>query len=234
MTLEDRILQRHKSVMSFAKELDIPYTTMKGIISRGIAGTAIQTAIQICKALEIEVDPCIRGVIVPVSKNPNYEFEQIIHKYKELDYFGKKAVNELLDTEYSRCTAPEEDEHPTIQIKHSYYKVSAGRGFPLGEGDNWSDNEIEVPDTPDTRKADFALTIKGNSMEPVFRDGDIVLVKEQDSIDVGQIGIFRVNGSGYIKKNGGDRLISLNDEYEDILIEEYDNCQCVGKVIGRV
>lgn len=233
MTLEERILQRHKSVMSFAKELDIPYTTMKGIISRGIAGTATQTAIQICKALEIEVDPCIKGVIVPVTQNPNYEFEQIIHKYKELDYFGKKAVDELLDTEYSRCTTPDEDEQPTIRIKHSYYKVSAGRGFLLGDGDNWSDNEIEVPDTPDARKADYALTIQGDSMEPVYYDGDVILVKEQNDVDIGQIGIYRLNGEGYIKKNGGDRLISLNGIYDDIIINEYDECQCLGKVIGR-
>ncbi|MDE7193877.1 MAG: S24 family peptidase, partial [Oscillospiraceae bacterium] len=86
----------------------------------------------------------------------------------------------------------------------------------------------------ETRRADFALTIQGDSMEPVYHDGDIVLVKQQDAVDVGQIGIFVLNAAGYIKKNGGDRLISLNEKYDDILIEEYDDCRCVGKVIGRV
>lgn len=233
MTLEDRILQRHKSVMSFAKDLNIPYTTMKGIISRGIAGTAIQTAIQICKALEIEVEPCINGIIVPVCQNPNYEFEQIIYKYKELDYFGKKAVDELLDTEYSRCTTTDDGEQPKIQIKHSNYKVSAGTGFNLSEGDDW-DETIEVPDTPTARKSDYALTIQGDSMEPIFQNGDIILVKQQDYVDIGQIGIFVLNSAGYIKKNGGDRLISLNDKYDDIIIERHDDCRCVGKVMGRV
>lgn len=162
------------------------------------------------------------------------EESELLNKYRALDYFGKKAIDELLNTEYTRCTAPYEDEQPTIQIKHSYYKVSAGRGFLLGDGDDWCDDEIEVPDTPDTRKADYALTIQGNSMEPVFRNDDIILVKQQGAVDLGQIGIFVLNGEGYIKKNGGDRLISLNDEYDDILIEEYDTCRCVGKVIGRV
>lgn len=126
------------------------------------------------------------------------------------------------------------DDNDTIQIRHSFYKVSAGLGFDLDEGDNWE--MISVPDTPEARKADFALTIKGDSMEPVYRSGDIVLVKQQDAVDVGEIGIFIVDGSGYIKKFGGDRLISLNAEYDDILFKDYDSdyMRCAGKVIGRV
>ena len=67
-------------------------------------------------------------------------------------------------------------------------------------------------------------------------DGDIVLVKEQPSVDLGQIGIFDIEGNGYIKKFGGDRLISLNAEYDDIEFSDYDEerIRCLGKVIGRV
>lgn len=158
---------------------------------------------------------------------------QLIDHYRALDFHGKRVVDLVLDEEYGRCTAPDEDEQPTIQIRHSNYKVSAGTGFNLFEGDDWGDT-IAVPDTPEARKADYALTIQGNSMEPVFHNDDIILVKQQDAVDLGQIGIFVLDGSGYIKKNGGDRLISLNDEYDDILIKDHDNCRCVGKVIGRV
>lgn len=160
------------------------------------------------------------------------EESKLLNQYRTLDYFGKKAVDELLDIEYSRCTAPDKDEPPTIKIKHSTYKVSAGTGFKLEEGDDWE--EIRVPDTADARKADYALTICGDSMKPVFCNNDIILVKQQDAVDLGQIGIFVLNGEGYIKKNGENCLISLNDAYDDILINEYDDCQCVGKVIGRV
>ena len=113
---------------------------------------------------------------------------------------------------------------PTIKRKHSYYKVSAGTGYGLDEGDAWQD-EIEIPDTPANRKADFCITITGNSMEPVYKDGDIVLVKSQKSIDLGQIGIFNVGGKGYIKKYGRDRLISLNEDCDDVMFSdhEYDN-----------
>lgn len=158
--------------------------------------------------------------------------KNIIWKYRSLDEHGKKIVNLLIDEEFCRCTSePEEGEEPTITIKHSFHKVSAGHGFDLNNEDDWE--EIEVPDTPEARRADFSLTISGDSMEPIYSDGDIVLVKSQPSVDIGETGIFIVNGSGFIKKNGGDRLISLNPEYDDITFCDGDTVSCVGRVIGK-
>lgn len=120
----------------------------------------------------------------------------------------------------------------TIQIRSSEYAVSAGTGFTLDDNNQW--DVIQVPDTPEARRADYALTITGDSMEPIYHDGDAVLVKEADVIDLGEIGIFVVNGEGYIKKYGGDRLISLNAAYDDIPLEEDNYIKCCGRVIGRV
>lgn len=161
-----------------------------------------------------------------------------ITKLRQLDSHGTKIVDLVLNEEYERCTSITvseiELEPEEIEIKHSYYKVSAGTGFNLGNDDEWE--TISVPDTPEARKADFALTIKGDSMEPVYFNGDIVLVKEQAAIDVGEIGIYMIEGKGYIKKYGGDRLISLNAVYDDIEFSDYDEerIRCVGKVIGRI
>lgn len=157
-----------------------------------------------------------------------------IKKYRTLDKHGKKIVNLVLDEEYSRCTVPKENEEKVsaISIKCSVYKVSAGHGFPLDEGDNW--NYIDVPDTPLSRQADFALTISGDSMEPIYHDGDVVLVQSQPDVPVGAVGIFVLDGAGYIKKNGGDRLISLNEQYDDIILSEDHNAAIVGRVIGRI
>ncbi len=121
---------------------------------------------------------------------------------------------------------------PLIKIRHSVYKVSAGYGFELDDGDNWE--TIEISDTPEARRADYALTISGNSMEPVYYDGDIVLVKAQDTVEMGQIGIFILDGSGYIKKYCGDHLVSLNEDYDDMPLSDYEDVRCSGRVIGRV
>lgn len=131
-------------------------------------------------------------------------------------------------------TKIKEIEPPMIEIRHSIYKVSAGTGYNLDDSDQW--DTIEIPDTPEANKADFALTISGDSMEPIYYNGDIVLVKSQPVINNGEIGIFIVENSGYIKKYGGDRLISLNAAYDDIMFSDYDpdDIRCMGLVIGRV
>lgn len=163
---------------------------------------------------------------------------ELLQYFKKLSDKSKGIVlgraEQLAELEAPVVKEPEQVEEPTIQIKHSYYRVSAGTGFDLPEGDNWE--MIDIPDTPEARKADFAITIKGNSMEPVYFDGDIVLVKQQPAVELGEIGIFNIENNGYIKKFGGDRLISLNDAYDDIILSEYDeDCNhCLGKVIGRV
>lgn len=70
----------------------------------------------------------------------------------------------------------DKSEQELVKIMHSYYKVSAGHGFDLSGDEDWE--EIEIPDTHEARKADYAITIQGDSMEPIYFDGDIVLVKK--------------------------------------------------------
>ena len=93
---------------------------------------------------------------------------------------------------------------------------------------------VTVTDTERTRTADFALRISGDSMEPRFHDGDVVLVEDTDSVDVGEFGIFVLDGNGYFKKYGGDRLVSLIPDYGDILLRGYTEMVCCGRVVGRL
>ena len=90
---------------------------------------------------------------------------------------------------------------------------------------------LEVDVTPLTSEADFALKIQGDSMKPKFTDGDIILIRTQPCVEIGEIGIFILNNEGYVKKFEGDRLVSLNKKYSDIIFQEYDNICCKGKVL---
>ena len=152
----------------------------------------------------------------------------IIEKYRTLDEYGKKAVDDLLNNEYERCQS--EKKLKVIQLPMSELKVSAGTG-------NWLENNsydsIEVIDTPLSRKADLVIEISGNSMEPTYHDGDNVLVRLQPSIDIGEIGVFVKDSEGYIKELGNNCLISHNINYPNISLNEYSDIRCIGKVIGR-
>ena len=109
--------------------------------------------------------------------------------------------------------------------------VSAGPGVYL---DDSCADEIHIPDNEKTQMADFALRISGNSMEPKYHDGDILLIQDTDSVEVGELGIFILDGNGYFKKYGGDCLISLNPEYGEILLKEYAEAVCCGRVVGKL
>lgn len=122
------------------------------------------------------------------------------------------------------------DEENRISMPVYDIGVSAGTGVFL---DTPCYEVISMPEDRLSRKANFALWVTGDSMEPRFHDGDLVLVKIQPSVEIGEIGIFVLNGEGYIKKFGGDKLISLNPVYAPIIITEDDALWCKGKVIGN-
>ena len=119
-----------------------------------------------------------------------------------------------------------------IQIQISMHKVSAGTGYDLEDGDAWK--TIDIADTETARNADFGLEVEGDSMEPKYHNGDIILISETPAVDIGDDCVYTVNGAGYVKQYGGDRLISLNNDYDDIYFHDYDydSIHCVGKVIG--
>lgn len=243
MTLTEKLKEaRIKAGLSqkeLANILDMNLRTY-GSYERGERDLSTAILLKICKALGVSSDYLLGRSSLQINMENSKkvfnltDFEQsAIIKYRALDKHGQDIINTILDKEYVRCTSEAEEEaEPTITIKHSFHKVSAGHGFDLNNEDDWE--EIEVPDTPEARRADFSLTISGDSMEPIYSDGDIVLVKAQPSVDIGETGIFVVNGSGYIKQNGGNRLISLNPAYEDIFFSEWDTVSCAGKVIGIV
>lgn len=52
--LRNLILDRYKSLREFAKEADIPYSTLMTLLSRDIGGASFDTVIQICKKLNID------------------------------------------------------------------------------------------------------------------------------------------------------------------------------------
>lgn len=152
-----------------------------------------------------------------------------ITKYRTLDGYGKRAVDCILDVEYERCASIQKE--PKIRIRYSILPVSAGAGVFL---DDENIEFREFPDTPEARQADIVIPVDGRSMEPMFRDGERLLVKKQDEVEIGQIGIFVKGDKGYVKKLAEDRLVSINPDYEDIYPSEDEQIVCMGRVLGKV
>ena len=197
----------------------------KSAVSHWLAGDNspnIEVLAKICQIYDVKMSD-----ILSDKTEFSYYEKQHIKKYRTLDEYGKKAIDNLLDTEYERCQ--NENKIRVLQLPMSELKASAGTG-------NWLEdntyNTVEVADTTSARKADLIIEVSGDSMEPTYSDGDNVLVRLQPSVDIGEIGIFIKDNEGYIKELGRNRLISHNKDYPDILLNEFNDVRCVGKVIG--
>lgn len=118
----------------------------------------------------------------------------------------------------------------TLPLYH--LPVSAGTGQFLDSDEYES---VEVDDTVPVN-ANFGVRISGDSMIPRFEDGQVVWVRQQQTIEQGEIGIFLYNGDAYCKKFGTDgehpALISLNTDYAPLIITENCDFRVFGKVVG--
>ena len=117
------------------------------------------------------------------------------------------------------------------KVRHiRLYRVPVAAGF--GEYLDSSDyDDFEVDETV-PEGTNYAVKVSGGSMEPRFIDGQVVFVKEQKTLDVGEIGVFSLDGDAFIKKLGYGELISLNPLYEPIEIREHDSLHIFGKILG--
>ena len=155
-----------------------------------------------------------------------------LQKYRALDEHGKEVVDYMIDSEYKRVTALTRKLKPRmLKIDWFVQPASAGTGTFL---DSDLSEELFVPESAEAEQADFVISVDGDSMEPTYHDGDKVFVEKCDAIDVGEIGIFVVNGDVYIKELGSKYLISHNEKYKPIRIGESDSVYCCGRVIGIV
>lgn len=157
----------------------------------------------------------------------------MVEKYRTLDPYGKDAVDSILKIEYDRCQLKEDALTYTAGSSREigYYQrlASAGTGQVIFDG--VPVDRIRIPDIPKYKRVAYAVGVNGSSMEPLYSDNDILLVEPAVQIEVGEIGIFIVEGEAYVKKLGQGTLISLNADYGDIPLTE--SSRCMGRVVDK-
>ena len=166
---------------------------------------------------------------------------------RKLNAHGKELVKLVINKEYELVdedsgeaeapvkkakilrSLPEGFERKTIPLFD--LPVSAGPGEFL-DGDSFDNIRIGVNSV--TATATYAVRVNGDSMMPKYKSGDVIIVEETNSVEYGELGIFILDGDGYFKKYAGDRLQSLNPEYGDILLDQFDSVICCGRVLSKV
>jgi repressor LexA len=236
----------------------IPLGTLSKILAGISDSPKLSNMLAICRALDCSLDYIVSGT---PENHHNYTLTDgeiaLVEHYRRLDSHGSELVALVLDKEYERVTAQSYAAAPAPATparqpeikpsKSSFTRVSGGLGkrtislydLPVsaGTGVYLFDSvatDIAIPDNGKTADADYALRISGDSMEPKYHDRDVLLIQECDQIEPGELGIFVLDGEGYFKKFGGDCLISLNPFYAPIMLRDFEDIRCCGRVIGKL
>ena len=174
-----------------------------------------------------------------IKELPITEVQALLQKYNRLSDKQRRFVNVMID---SINIINDENELPDVDTVISTVPLtrkiplfsqpaSAGIGVYLENADA---DMLSILDIPEYREADMAIRVNGDSMIPDYNNGDIVLVSQQPSVDIGDVGIFIYNGEGYIKRLDRDGLVSLNPKYRTIKVNELDSFRTVGKVLCAI
>lgn len=116
-------------------------------------------------------------------------------------------------------------------------KVAAG--IPLEAIENYEDYE-EISERMASQGEYFALKIQGKSMEPRFIDGDILIIRKQENIESGEIGVIIVDGfdatvKKIIKQENGILLVATNQNvYPPKFYDNSDIENLPVKILGKV
>jgi repressor LexA len=122
-----------------------------------------------------------------------------------------------------------------IPLNHSIPIIGNIACSPQNEPDTNVDGYTSVPEGV---RADFALKCKGDSMLPMFNDGDLVLMRKQPEVENGQVAAVSINGETTLKHvyktENGLLLFANNPKYEPIQTKTEDDVLIFGLAVGYV
>ena len=168
---------------------------------------------------------------------PAYSAEEqtLVADFRSLSPGHRYAVKSMLGA--LREVERAERRRPRLFPLPYYEKpLAAGIGDPTEyEGRS---RTLYLYDAPELRRADCVYSVNGDSMEPAFRDGDLVFVEripDASPLQLGEIGAFIVGNELYIKQYEREGLRSLNEKYPLMRFDGGDtSVYLLGRVLGAV
>ena len=186
----------------------------------------------LCRKLEISLGTFFQ---VPEDRESLTKAEtRLLTDYRSLSEKDRRVVSTLAGAlvEIAEEELRNRCRNGFHRLFHNEQAAAAGSGTIL-EGEVLG-HPVYIRNNRLSDRADEIVTVSGASMEPVYFDGQDVYVEHTEELRNGEIGLFVVNGDGYIKEYQGAYLHSLNPAYADIPLGEYDEMRIVGRVIGAV
>lgn len=208
-------------------DLDLKYTTVRDWL-KGITYPRIGKIELLANYFNINKSDLIENKISTAQPSDSL-LEEITNTARKLNTDNKKIVLRMSEDLLNEQKNEEETKINEVSKVINLYQVevvsetAAASGFNYGFGYDDTDREnIEVDEQPP--RHDIATKVSGDSMQPDYQDGDILyLVDKGLTTYNGDLAVIAYGDRSYFKKiyteNGHLRLVSLNDKYEDIILD---------------
>lgn len=224
--------QKQMSADELARKIGVSRSTIFRYEKGDIEKVPIEIVAKVADALDIKPEQ-LMGLKPASIADSVHNIVTRLHPARQEKVYNY-ADNQLKEQQNENIISlDDERQERQPMLLHIAGTVSAGTGEYLPDDDTGDDIPFSGP-VPDY---DFALRVNGDSMEPMFEDGQIIFVKKCDDCDIhsGQIVIADLNGDAYVKKidiqPDGVRLVSLNPKYKPILVGSFDDFAIQGIVM---
>jgi len=157
----------------------------------------------------------------------------LMDRYQTLSPGHKHVVDNLVD---SLIDAEYAESCPAIKVL-DFFERSLAAG--IGDPTVFEEQAIPIYLYADqiSPLADSVFQVNGDSMEPAFYNGDLVLVERilnGTDLQYGDIGAFIVGNETYIKRYEKNGLYSLNKKYKPLFFKGDTDVYLIGKVIEKL
>lgn len=239
MNVGERIKQRRKDLKMSADELATSVGVSRSTIFRYEKGDIEKVGPDVLKKIadRLNVSPAdlmgwddtpVQELKIPTSPL----VKKITEKAVKLTAPRKQKVLDFTESQLR------EQSNKVISLEENlfefkvYEKLSAGTGFSYFNDGNYDtvfyDKDLDH---------DFASWVFGDSMEPKYMNGEVVLIKETGFDYDGAVYAVEWDGQTYIKKvyreKDGLRLVSINNKYKDKFAPYEEDPRIIGKIVGN-
>lgn len=196
----------------------------------------------ICQVLEVSLDelfdikkpstePIEEKPTITMTKKAVTEEDILLEGFQQLSEGHRSVVSSMVR---QLCDVEDQELYDSIS-EETFFSKGLCAGFDAGVEYEDQGEPIHLYKSKVHPLMDCVFPVSGDSMEPDFHNGDLVMVQrlsERSDLYYGEIGAFSVRNETYIKQYSKRGLVSLNKKYKLMRFQEDESVYLIGRVLG--
>ena len=197
----------------------------------------------ICQVLEVSLDelfdikkPSTEPIeeekpAITMTKSPVTEEDILLEGFQQLSEGHRSVVSSMVR---QLCDVEDQELYNSIS-EETFFSKGLCAGFDAGVEYEDQGEPIHLYKSKVHPLMDCVFPVSGDSMEPDFHNGDLVMVQrlsDRSDLYYGEIGAFSVRNETYIKQYGKRGLVSLNKKYKLMRFQADESVYLIGRVLG--